>query len=59
MNCSILVKKVLHFYKGSNCDNFDTMVKDISQLTQLQDNLIMTDETYQAPITTFLSEFMQ
>lgn len=44
----------MNFYKGSNADHFDQMLKEISQVTYIQDKNssyehIMTDETYETP----------
>ena len=47
-----LTQSILNFYKGTNSDHFDGMLKEISQVTYIQDKKsvnehVMTDELYQ------------
>ena len=50
--------KLSDFYRGSQQDHFDTMVQDISQVTQLQPNLVMTDEKFQAPVSSLFADWV-
>lgn len=50
LSCADVVKKVAAFSKGSQADHFDQMLKQISWVTQINDNLVMTEETYEAKV---------
>ena len=57
-----LTQSILNFYKGTNSDHFDGMLKEISQVTFIQENdaaheHVMTDELYQLPFSSVLSQF--
>lgn len=55
LSCSDLMNKVTSFVKGSQLDHFDTMIKNIAQVTQVEDNLVMTEETYEARVANILN----
>lgn len=44
------MKKLTAFSKGSQADHYDQMLKQISYVTQINDNLVMTEETYEARV---------
>lgn len=59
MSCADLVPKLTGFFKGSHCDHFDSMIHDISQVTQLNENLIMSEETFKAPLSSLFGDQLE
>ena len=59
MESTKLSNHVLNYFKGSQMDHFDQMLKDISQETKNKNpELITTTETYQPIQSSLLREFI-